>query len=98
MMEWSQPTVVAAARFLDHVKNQYGAFVKEDNDDGSLSSDQENKDENKPSEDSGRGWFGGLPQLDFGFQLTDVNLFLCALTPGKLVSWSLIHVLKYWAD
>ena len=85
MLEWSQPTVVAAARFMDHLKNQYGIFVKDDNVDASLSSHQQDKDESNLGEDRGQGWLGTLPRLEFGFQLTDVNLFVCALTPGMLV-------------
>ncbi len=71
MLEWSQPTVVAMVRVLEHLKTNYGVFKREGRSEGG---GRDKKSTERMSK---------LPQIDLELQLTDINLFLYALTPGK---------------
>ncbi len=71
MLEWSQPTVVAMVRVFEHLKTNYGMFKHEGRNEGG---GRDKKSTERMS---------NLPQIDLELQLTDINLFLYALTPGK---------------
>ncbi len=72
MLEWSQPTVVATVRVLEHLNTNYGMFKREGRSGGG--------GQDKKSTE----WISKLPRIDLELQLTDINLFLYALTPGNL--------------
>ena len=82
MAEWSQPTLVACVRALEHLKTQYGLFghhgnkETESSDKGGVTDSEVTKRES---------WIKKLPRVDLELTLTDINVFLYALTPGGCV-------------
>ena len=82
MLEWAQPTVVMVTNVLEHCRVEYANLF-------SISPSSSSSSSTTSSLSSGsqrflKGW--SLPSLQLCFHVTDVNLFLYALTPGKVSS------------
>lgn len=69
MLEVSNPTTMAIVKSYEHLKTEYGLFKRE------RSNDNKGK---------GGGLMGMLSRVDLQLQLTEINLFLYALTPGTM--------------
>ena len=78
MLEWSQPTVVALARMLQHIQQQYRTVP--------VSGDAEKVRNSKGVDGDSVGaanWTA--PSVSLKIQLSDVNAFVYGLTPGVCV-------------
>lgn len=78
MVEWSQPTVVAIARVIHHLKCEYKLFTT------SPSSSAAGIGSKEGEEGTSLSW-KDLPPVDLKFQLSDLNAFLYGLTPGTCI-------------
>lgn len=89
MLEWSQPTVVAVARALHHLKCEYKVLT-------SISSSVEAESGHERGARKTDMLWKELPPIDLKFRLTDVNVFLYNLVPGNSCMYILyvlcIHV------
>ena len=87
MVEWSQPTVVALTRSVDHLMQEYKLFTSTPS---AVSDGGREKVAGVATGDDGGSkdravklvW-SDLPRVELKFRLTDINAFLYSLVPGK---------------
>ena len=75
MLEWSQPTVVAVARAVHHLKCEYKMF--------SLSAEAASDERGTEEKGLPQLSWKDLPPVDVKFRLADINAFLYSLVPGE---------------
>ena len=79
MLEWSQPTVAALTRVVQHLRSEYKIFKT-----------SPSKVDNEKGGGGGLNrsdlveFMKKLPTVDVKFRLTDINGFLYSLVPGKV--------------
>lgn len=83
MFEWSQPTVVMVTKVLEHCRVEYADLFP-------ISSSSSSSSTSSSSSSCSEGW--SLPSLQLCFRVTDVNMFIYALTPGKVSSCIHMHL------
>ena len=76
MFEWSQPTTVALAKAMDHLRSEYKPFSSS----GEVADSGGEKRE--VSEKGKSSLLNELPLVDLKFRLMDINAFLYSLVPG----------------
>ena len=88
ILEWSQPTVVAVARALHHLKCEYKVLT-------SISSFVEAESGHKRGTRKEAILWKELPPIDLKFRLTDMNIFLYNLVPGNSYVYCVIYANIY---
>ena len=82
MLEWSQPTVVMVNKVLEHYRTEYRNLFSQ----SSLSSSSSSSSSALSSPLSSSSFLSRLrpASVQLAFQVTDFNMFLYSITPGKV--------------